>query len=393
MTIGFKQTRIACYIAYITQAIVVNFLPLLFLTFQKSYDITLDKIALLVTINFSVQLITDAVSAKYVDKIGYRKAMVIAHLLCAAGLFLLGILPNALHDAYLGLVVCVIIYATGGGLIEVVVSPIIEACPSDDKKGAMSLLHSFYCWGVMAVILFSTLFFHFFGIQNWPYLAALFGIVPLLNTILFLKVPIKTLVSAQDGMRFFELFKTPVFWLLVALMICAGASEQAVSQWASAYAEGGLGVNKAMGDLLGPCAFALMMGLARVLHTTLSKKVGLKAFMALSTVLCLISYFVLILDPSPFMGLMACAVCGFSVGIMWPGTFSLATETLKRGGTAMFALLALGGDIGCAAGPTVVGFVSNAFSDVLSRGFLAAAVFPLMMLVGIGLLNKYRRES
>ncbi len=387
MTLGFKHTRIACYTGYITQAIVNNFLPLLFVTFQKEYGISLDKIALLVSMNFGMQLLIDAVAAKYVDRIGYRRAMVWAHIFAGVGMVLLAVLPNIITP-FAGIVIAVMVYAIGGGLIEVVVSPVIEACPSDDKKGAMSLLHSFYCWGVMGVTLVSTVFFSIAGIKAWPYLAAMLALIPLANSLFFSKVPLATLVEDNQGMGFKKLFKTPLFWLFFVMMICSGAAEQSVSQWASAFAENGLRVDKWLGDLLGPCAFALTMGLARMLHTSLSKKVGLKVFMTISTMLCLFSYMLLVLNASPVWGLIGCALCGFSVGIMWPGTFSLASGRLPLGGTVMFGLLALGGDIGCATGPGVVGLVSGRFQDQLSAGFLVAMIFPVLLLVGIVLLYR-----
>lgn len=392
MTFTFKHTRAACYMAYVSQAIINSFLPLLFLTFQKSYGIALDKIALLVTVNFCVQLVVDALAAKYVDRIGYKRAMVIAHLLSGLGLCLLAVLPR-LITPYHGIVTAVIVYAVGGGLIEVVVSPIIEACPSDNKESEMSFLHSFYCWGVLAVILLSTLFFAVFTIERWPYLAVLFALVPLANAFFFVRVPVNALVETHEGMRMTALFRKPVFWVLLLLMICSGASEQAVGQWVSAFAEAGLKLSKAAGDLMGPCVFALLMGLTRLLHTRISEKIGLKAFMTVSTLLCILGYGVLSLEPPPVIGMLSCAACGIGVGILWPGTFSLAAQALKKGGTALFALLALGGDVGCALGPAVVGVVSKIHNDALSAGFLAAIIFPICLLVGVRLLAKVKTDA
>lgn len=389
----YNKTMIVCFVGYIVQAIVNNFTPLLFLFFQKSYHIPISQITLLVTFNFGVQLLVDLLSVRFVDKIGYRISMIMAHVLAATGLFLLTILPEILPVPFIGILIAVMIYAIGGGLLEVLVSPVVEACPSDNKETAMSLLHSFYCWGHAAVVLISTLFFYVVGIEHWRILAIIWAVIPIGNALVFTKVPIASLLEdGETGLGLKALFQLKIFWILLIMMICAGASEQAVSQWASAFAEQGLGISKAAGDLAGPMTFAVLMGLARLFYGKYGDRINLECFMICSTVLCVLSYLGISLFSVPVLNLICCAVCGLSVGIMWPGTFSKASATLPKGGTAMFALLALGGDVGCAGGPTLVGMVSGALEDNLKMGILAGIIFPIMLLIGIILCKRQKSQ-
>ena len=384
----------ACFIGYIVQAIVNNFLPLLFVTFQKTYSIPLTQITLLITLNFGIQLVIDMLSAGFVDKIGYRASAIIAHVCSAAGLVLLTVLPGAFPDPFAGILIAVFIYAIGGVLIEVLISPILEACPTDNKEKAMSLLHSFYCWGHVGVVLISTLFFTLFGIENWKILAVCWAVVPAANIILFAKAPIYSLhEDGETGLTLKQLFTRKVFWVMMLMMLCAGASEQAVSQWASTFAEQGLGVSKTIGDLAGPMSFAALMGLSRLLYGKFGDKLDLDKFMRMSCLLCIAAYLCISLVPLPAVGLVGCAVCGFSVGIMWPGTFSKASAAVKGGGTALFAMLALAGDVGCSGGPTLAGFISGCFNGELRAGILAAIVFPVLLLIGIQLAKKLANNS
>ena len=390
---AYNKTVTACFVGYIVQAIVNNFVPLLFLTFQKTYGIPLSQITLLVTFNFGIQLLVDLLSVTFVDKIGYRATMVIAHVTAALGLILLTILPEVMPSAFLGIVIAVMVYAIGGGLLEVVVSPVVEACPSDNKEKAMSMLHSFYCWGHVGVVILSTLFFRAAGIENWKIMALFWALIPIVNAVVFTRVPIASLIAeGETGMKLRELFKQRIFWVLLIMMICAGASEQGVSQWASAFAEQGLGISKTAGDLAGPMMFAILMGAARAFYGKYGDRIDLDRFMIASCGLCIVSYLGVSLLPVPGLSLVFCALCGLSVGIMWPGTFSKASSALPRGGTAMFALLALGGDVGCGGGPTVVGFVSGALGDNLKLGILAGVAFPILLLIGIFLCAKNRKR-
>ena len=387
----YHKTIYACFLGYIVQAIVNNFVPLLFLTFEETYQIPLSRITLLVTINFAVQLLVDLLAIGFVDRIGYRVSILIAHIFSAGGVLLLTVLPDSCSEPFVGLLIAVMIYATGGGLLEVLVSPIIESCPTDNKEAAMSLLHSFYCWGHVGVVFLSTVFFAVFGIDNWKIMAIIWACIPLANTILFAKVPIAPLIGeGEKGLTIKELCSKKLFWLFLLMMICAGASEQAVSQWASTFAEKGLGVSKTIGDLAGPMFFAICMGLSRAYYGKFGEKINLQLFMIGSSMLCVVSYLGIVFFTIPTLGLISCGIAGLSVGIMWPGTFSMASASIKRGGTAMFALMALAGDLGCAGGPTVVGMVSSHFSDNLQMGTLAAIVVPVRLCVGLAYTKKVR---
>ena len=383
MKYSYDCTMRACFTGYIVQAIVNNFVPLLFLTFQRTYHIPLQQITLLVTFNFGIQLLTDLLSVAFVDRMGYRASMVLAHILSALGLICLTVLPEWMGHPFAGILISVIIYAVGGGLLEVLVSPVVEACPSTHKEKAMSMLHSFYCWGHVGVVLFSSIFFKLAGIENWKLLAVLWAVIPILNALVFTRVPIApVLPEGEEGMTIGTLFQNRTFWLLFVMMICAGASEQSVSQWASLFAEKGLGISKTAGDLAGPMAFAVLMGASRAFYGNYGEKINLDRFMAVSSVLCILSYLCLVFMPVPVLSLAGCALCGLSVGILWPGTFSRASKALPAGGTALFALLALGGDIGCSGGPSLVGMVSGMCKGNLKIGILAALIFPVLLLTG-----------
>ncbi len=401
----YSHTMKASYIGYITQAIVNNLAPLLFLTFQTEFAISLEQIGFLITLNFGVQMLVDFLAVRFVDRIGYRPCIVAAHICAAIGLIGMGTLPYLLSDAYTGLMTAVIVYAIGGGLIEVLISPIVEALPGDAKASAMSLLHSFYCWGHVGVVLLSTLFFTIAGTGRWSYLAMLWALIPLFNTFFFLFVPIRTLEEDEESMPVRKLLKTKLFWVFILLMICSGAAEQAMSQWASLFAESGLMVSKTLGDLLGPCMFAFLMGLSRLYYGKFGARLNLMRFITGSSILCIISYLLAVFLPVPVLSLLACGLCGLSVGIMWPGVFSLAAEKCPGGGTAMFAFFALAGDVGCSAGPGLVGIISGAADSGrltflnsltvfmngntgLKTGLLCAIIFPLILLVTLQNLRK-----
>ena len=390
----YQITIYACFIGYIVQAIVNNFVPLLFVTFESAYRIPLEQITMLITINFGIQLLVDLSAAGFVDRIGYKTSILLAHIFAALGLAGLTFLPDLLPDAFAGILICVVLYAVGGGLIEVLISPIMESCPTDHKEKAMSLLHSFYCWGFVGVVFLSTLFFKIAGIQHWRLMAGIWALVPVFNIFYFANAPIAPLVEeGEQGMSIGALCKSKVFWLLMLTMVCAGASEQAVSQWASTFAEKGLGISKAMGDLAGPMAFGILMGSARMFYGKWGDKIDLDRFMIWSGLLCVLSYLCISLAPSPVLSLIGCAVCGLSVGIMWPGCFSKAAVALRNGGTALFALLALAGDLGCSGGPTLVGAVSSHCSGDLKKGIFMGILFPVLFVAEILLLAKTSRAA
>lgn len=386
---SYKHTFFASYAGYFVQAIINNFIPLLFLTFQKSFGFSYDKISLLIVINFGIQLLVDLSSAPFIDKIGYRKCIVAAHVCASVGLAGLGVFPFIM-EPYIGIILCIFIYAVGSGLIEVIVSPLVEACPSEKKAASMSLLHSFYCWGQMSVVAFSTLFFVLLGIENWRFLAFLWALVPFFNGIYFTLVPVPEVLNQGKGMKICQILSSKLFYAFALIMLCSGASELAMSQWASTFAESGLKVSKTIGDLLGPCLFAALMGTARVLYSRLTERISLSKVMVMSSVLCIVSYLTAALSPVAIVSLLGCALCGFSVGVMWPGAFSMASEKIPLGGTAMFALLALFGDLGCASGPALAGRIAAVTDGNLSYGILAATVFPFLLIVGVWLQNRKR---
>ena len=384
----YRKTLLACYLAFITQAITANFAPLIFLTLHTTYDVPLGKIALIPTAFFFTQLLVDLFCAKYVDRIGYRVSVVASEILAAVGLVGLAVLPEITGNPYVGILISVVIYALGSGLIEVLASPIVEACPFPNKDSVMSLLHSFYCWGSVGVIVISTLFFAVFGIEKWRVLACLWAIVPIYNVFNFATCPIEHLTDEGQGLSIGKLFSIPRFWIAIVLMVCAGASELSMSQWASAYVEAALGLPKNVGDIVGPCLFAVTMGISRVFYGKFGEKMDLMKFMAASGLLCLACYLLAALGGSPVLGLIGCVLCGFSVGIMWPGTISITSSAIPLGGTAMFALLAMAGDLGGSVGPYLVGQVTQNAGDNLKSGLLAGAVFPVVLVMSILLLRK-----
>ena len=385
---NYRKTLAACYLGFITQAITANFAPLLFLKFHTDYHISLGQIALIPTAFFLTQLLVDVFCAWFVDAIGYRRSVILSEITSGFGLAGLAVIPDLFSDPFTGILVCVIIYAIGSGLIEVVVSPIVEACPFEHKDAVMSLLHSFYCWGSVGVILLSTLFFALFGIENWRILACIWALIPLYNIWNFATCPIERLTEEGNGMTVGALFKTPLFWLAIVLMICAGASELSMAQWASAYTEAALGFPKTVGDLIGPCLFAVTMGICRVIYGKFGTRMNLTRFMIGSGILCLCCYLLASLSASPVLGLIGCVCCGFSVGIMWPGTISITSPRLPQGGTALFALLAMAGDLGGAFGPSLVGTVTQQAGDSLQSGMLVGSVFPLVMVLSLFVMNR-----
>ena len=385
---NYRKTLLACYLAFITQAICANFAPLLFLKFHTDYTISLGQIALIPTAFFLTQLLVDVFCARFVDSIGYRRSVILSEVASGLGLAGLAFLPDLFADPFIGVMICVVIYAVGSGLIEVLASPIVEACPFENKDAVMSLLHSFYCWGSVGVILLSTLFFAVFGIEHWKWLACIWALVPLYNIYNFATCPIERLTEEGQGMKIRELFRLPLFWLAILLMVCAGASELAMAQWASAFTEAALGFSKAAGDLAGPCLFAVTMGICRVIYGKFGPKMDLTKFMIGSGALCLVCYLLAGLSKNPVLSLAGCIFCGFSVGIMWPGTISIASPRIPRGGTALFALLAMAGDLGGAFGPSLVGAVTQQAGDNLQSGMLVGSVFPLILIIALILLSR-----
>lgn len=387
----YKSTTLACYIGYITQAAVNNLAPILFIVFQQKYNIGYELISLLIITNFATQLIVDGLAVKLCRIVSTRTLSVAAHFFCAAGLIMMGTLPLVISETFVALMLSVITYAIGGGLIEVLVSPIIEAIPNDSgsaKASAMSLLHSFYCWGQMAVVLLSTGYIFFFGDGYWFLLPVIWGLLPLINGFVFTKVPLSPSLSEGVGMPVIKLLKERGFVLILLLMLCAGACELTMSQWSSLFAQRGLLVSKQVGDLLGPCCFALLMGTGRVLNSIFAKKINMYALLCCSGLLCLVCYIAVALSDNAVLSLIFCALCGLSVAVLWPGTFSLAAAGYKKGGTGMFGVMALLGDCGCGFGPFIAGMICDAVTNGggseaagMKTGFAFSSVFPVLLIV------------
>lgn len=391
---SYTHTITACLCGSFIQAITLNFAPLLFLTFRSQYGVSLGKVGFLVTLNFGIQLFIDLIFSKLADRVSQRLSLVLAHVLSAVGLISLAFLPDMIDNAYAGLVISVVIYAIGGGLLEVTVSPIVEACPTKRKSATMALLHSFYCWGYVLTVLLSTLFFFVFGIENWKYMSLIWAVIPALNTVYLLFVPMPDQEKGSgEKMEYKVLFRNKIFWLMLVMMVCSGAAEQGICQWVSTFVEAGLGVSKVVGDLTGPLLFALFMGFSRIIYAKFSEKIDLRRYLFVSVLLCAVSYLCISLVPNPVIALIACSVCGFACGIFWPGTLSLAAGSIPKGGGMMFALLALGGDLGCTAGPTIISAVSSSFGDNLKKGFLVAAVFPIVMIILLLVSSRNKRKS
>ena len=389
---NYKKTLVACYLGFVTQAISANFTPLLFITFIRTYGISLEKIAMIPLVFYLTQLLVDLAATKFADKIGYRTCVAASQVLSAVGLALMAILPEVLSVPFIGILISVVLYAVGSGLIEVLVSPIVEACPFENKEGIMSLLHSFYCWGAMGVILGSTFFFAMFGVKNWKILTFIWALVPLYNTFNFITCPIERLMEDGKSMGIRKLLKTPIFWLMILLMVCSGASEASMAQWASAFTESAIGVSKTVGDLAGPCLFAMLMGISRVLYGKYSEKLDMTKVMLICGMMCAVCYLLASLSALPILELAGCALCGMTVGIMWPGSISISSQNCPRGGTAMFAFLALAGDLGAMVSPAMVGTISEVAGDNLKTGLLAATIFPMILVFGLLVLKKKVRN-
>ena len=390
---NYNKTLIACYLGFVTQAISSNFAPLLFLTFISTYGITLEKIAMIPLVFYLTQLLIDLAATKFADRIGYRTCVVASQVLSAVGLVLMAILPEVLPVPFIGILISVVLYAMGSGLIEVLVSPIVEACPFENKDGMMSLLHSFFCWGAMGVILGSTLFFAIFGVENWKILTFIWALVPLYNTFNFINCPIERLVEDGMSLGIRKLLKTPIFWLMIILMVSSGASEATMTQWASAFTESAIGVSKTVGDLAGPCLFAMFMGISRMLYGKFSEKLDLTKVMLVCGIMCVGCYLLASLSTLPILGLAGCALCGLAVGIMWPGSISISSQICPRGGTAMFAFLALAGDLGAMVSPAMVGSFSEMAGSNLKAGLLVATIFPIILVVGLIILRSVKKTS
>lgn len=408
MTKNFRHTSVACYLGYVTQALIITFPSLLFTVFFNKFNINLSELGILIIITFIIQLLMDLLSATFVNKTGYRMPAVIAHLFSFLGLVLLAILPNIMPShRYIAVSVPIFISSIGGGLIEVLISPIMEGLPNEKKAKSMSFLHSFFCWGQLGTVLLSTLYFYIAGIDKWYFLPVIWSLIPLFNMFYFMKVPLPEPEKGEKIMGVKKLLSTKFFFFFLLLMLCSGAAEQAMSQWASLFAETGLGVSKTTGDILGLSFFATLMGVARLYYGIKGKGENLSRLILYSGILCVFSYLLTVFSPYPVLSLVGCALTGLSVGIMWPGAISIATEHFD-GGTAMFALLAFSGDLGCSLGPGLVGIMSDWFGkgiislpffsgDIVQQGLkfglMIATVFPILLVFAIVIIRQRKKKG
>lgn len=405
--INYKPTKLACYVGYITQAIVINLAPLFFAIFSDSYGIDNASLGTLILVSFVTQIITDITAVHLTARASMRVCAILAHCLAFTGLVLLGVLPSVMTNTFIALLISSIIYSVGGGLIEVVISPVVDAIPVSAtgeqgaaKAAAMSFLHSFYCWGQMAVVLISTLLLGIIGGDNWMFIPFIWAAVPFVNIFAFIKVPFPKFLSESERTPVGKMVFTRLFVVCAVLMICSGASELAVSQWASMLAEKGLSVNKVVGDILGPCAFALFMGVGRTVYGIMGTRLPLAKSLLASSILCVAGYLMITLFQNPTVALLGCSVCGLAVSIMWPGVLSLTAREFTGGGAVLFSLLAVCGDVGCSLGPWLAGFVSDnikpgaflalapfagleAEQIALKCGLFAAGIFPIAMCLAV----------
>lgn len=375
----YIPTKLAGYVGFVVQAIVNNFLPILFIVFQDIYGLGYEKLGRLIVFNFAVQMFIDFITPKIIHKIGYRRAAFLCQFTACLGLCLMSLLPRIMPSPYTAMFIAIAVYATGSGLMEVILSPMIEMLPTGNKSGNMAVLHSFYCWGQTVVVPLTTLMVFAFGYENWSYIPLVWAIVPFINMLAFLRVPIVEPGREVKQSTLIELLKTPSFIIYMLMMFCGGASEIAMSQWASLFVEQALGVSKAIGDIVGPCLFALFMALGRVIYAKFSKKVSFTRLLIWLNILCFVCYVMVGISKIAALSLVFCALCGFSVSISWPGIYSAGARTFKTGGAVMFSAFAMCGDTGCALGPGLVGLVAEYTN--LNMGFIAAAVFPFIMVI------------
>ena len=377
--INYTPTKIASYAGLFVQAIVNNFLPILFIALQDVYKIGYEKLGRLIMFNFVTQLVTDILTPKIVGILGYRKCAIMCQGFAALGLTMLSFMPRIMPDPYVGIVISVMVYAFASGLMEVILSPMVEMLPTKNKSGNMAVLHSFYCWGQAVTTLVTTLLVSLLGYVNWMYIPILWAIVPFINMFSFIKVPIIEPEPERKSDSLKTLLSSPLFRCFTVMMVCAGASEIAMAEWASMFAQQALGVSKVVGDLAGPCAFAIFMGTGRILYARVSAKLSFRKTVIVLSALCAACYLTTALTGIPILALVSCAVCGFTVSVMWPGSYSAGARAFPRGDAVMFSVFAMCGDLGCCLGPWILGIIADIKS--LHAGFAVTALFPIIMLI------------
>ena len=382
----YLPTKIASYVGFVVQAVINNFLPILFIVFQNVYGLSYEKLARIIVFNFATQIIVDMCVPKIISALGYRKCAVMCQGLAALGLMMLGILPNIMENTYFAIIMSVMVYAFGSGLMEVALSPLVEGLPSKNKRGSMAILHSFYCWGQAFTVIVTTALVLGFGFKNWTYVPLVWASIPFFNMFAFLKVPIiepdKT--EKRDGLL--NLLRNDKFRLYMIMMLCAGAAEVAMAQWASLFAQNALGVSKVVGDLAGPCAFAVFMGTGRIWYALAAKKVSFKKTIIVMSIGACICYMMVAICNVAAVSLVFCAICGFTVSIAWPGIYSAGAVAFPKASAVMYSVFAMCGDTGCALGPWLIGIIADNLG--LNIGFAAASIFPIGMILSAVLLLK-----
>lgn len=381
----YKSTIRACYIGNLVGALVTNLSPLLFVILMGSYNLSFEQVGRLVLINFFTQIIADLAFSKPVDTYGVRPFITLGHALVFIGFVMFAFSPRLFpHSPYTGLMLATVVFSCGGGLLELLLSAIVQAVPSDAKAAAMSLLHSFYAWGFIVVVVLTFLMLKLFGSANWPWLFLIWSLVPLFNFFNFLRVPLPPQVPDEHRTSTRVLASTPFFIFVVLGIALGGAAEVSMSQWTSAYAETTLGLSKQTGDLLGLCLFAGLLGLGRVLYGTYGKRFDIWRVMFLGSLFAAGCYLVAALSQHPIVSLVACAFCGLGVALLWPGSVTNAAHRFPFAGASMFAILAAGGDTGAAVGPWLLGLIADQIPtdfplSPLRVGMVIGTLFPLAM--------------
>ena len=388
---SYTHTKISCYLGYTSQAISFSIPPLFFAIFNTRLNMSLSQIAFVIFMCFIIQLIVDAVAVKYVDRIGYRKSMIAGQITAASGLLFLGILPEFMENSYLGFFIAAVFYSIGCGITEVIVSPIIEYLPTKNKAAEMSLLHSSYSWGTVIAILATSFLLVLFGRVNWFVIPVLWALIPFYNIYLCFKVPFPDTIKEHERTRIKDILLNPMFITAMIVMACAGASEHVIFQWASYFAEIGLNLPKVTGDLIGPCMFGVLSGMARLWFGKYGNKKNLSGALVISGMLCTGCYICIVFSPVPLISVIACGVCGLATGLMWPGTLSLTSQILPKGGTAMFGLLAMAGDLGISCGTWLTGTLGELYN--LKFGFTVSLIFPIILLIGLFVIFKNRDHN
>ena len=391
---SYKSTIAACYIGSFVQAIIVNTTPILFIPLREQFGLTFQQMGLLVLINFISQVGCDILFSNAIDKYGFRRFVVAAHGLAVVGLVLFAASPLLFDRPFAGFVTATIIFSGSGGLLELLLSPIVNAIPTDEKAGAMSVLHSFYSWGQAAVILLTTVLLFVFGRAWWQWIILIWTLVPLFNFFFLMRVPFAPNVPEEQRQGMDKILLKPFFIAALATILCGAAAELCISQWASAYLEEAMRLPKVVGDVGGVCLFAVMMGVGRLFYGMYGKKINVSLMMLIGTVGAAACYITVALSGTAVLSLLACGLCGLCVSLLWPGTLVVASEHYPLAGAWMFAILAAG-DIGASAGPWLMGVVAEQahrlpfLSGLLTQGMspdqlglraamLVSALFPII---------------